>query len=1123
MVYCDTLSIDPSLINVSGNATFEFNKTTNCINVVRTNDSSEVRLCYRVFPFRIDKPVFNRSKDLIDTTGVFNYKAYFSRNRPGYAPAEQREELFDSPGLNKTGNITRGISFGNTQNVFVNSSLNLQLEGKLTDDVKLIAAISDQNVPFQPEGNTQQLQEFEKVYIKMEHKRASLSAGDITIRNRPSQFLRYNKNVQGVSAEVYYPVNDSLRSVTFGEVAVAKGRFNSMNITPLEGVLGPYRLNGPNGEKFITILANSEKVWLDGKLLTRGFNFDYVIDYNSAEVTFTNKILITKFSRIRIDFEFTDRNYGRTVYAAGHYQNWQKSTAYLNVFNEADNPRNPINFKLNDTDKLYLSTIGDTLNKAYITGADSAVSFNRSQVFYEKKDTITSQGAFTIFKYSTDSTQNLWTLSFTDVDTRNGNYVQLNTTVNGRVFMWVAPVNGVPQGNYEPIRLIQTPKKRQMVNAGVVHNVSASEQVFVESAFSNNDINMYSKGDSRDDQGLALKTGYVNKGKAIKRFEGYKWNAAADMEIDNKYFLPMDRYRSIEFERDWQSDNIFTNKNNLQDIIVNTGAGVEKDNLNKINYRLSRRKRGSDVNGFQHLATFNKSLKFFQLNSDLFVMNNSREFENSDWVRYSIDPSVKVRKNRVGYTYRTDKNVVRSKLSANDSISRSLMYYEENVVYVKSDDSTRITYKTDYSSRFDYVPFEGNMQRNNYAQTVNGAATAKLSETNDLSLLATYRNLKYLSPSDSNKFDETIMGRSDWNARLFKNHIVSELTYVAGSGRELKRQYVYLPVPTGTGTHNWIDFNSDGVQDLNEFVEAINFDQRKFVKYYVPTNEYIPAFTNNLNYRLNINGPRNWRSKKGIRNFISRFSNTTAWNVDKKITNKDFVQRFNPLNQNIDSDKLIATNDNLRSTFFFNRTNPKYGLEYNYLKGVQKQLLTNGIDTRNVLEHRFTPRFVISKFLSGKTGFLNSKRGYTSEYLSQKNYLIRTNSVLPEIAIQPGNDFRLSLHYVYALKENILKDSLPETTRQHEAGMEIRWSKVSNRLISLTVKYINLDFRNGQLNSQLAFDMLEALKPGNNLTWNLSWQQKLVNGLQLNISYEGRKSEKTTAVHIGRMQVSALF
>lgn len=1118
-IFCDSLTIEPSTITASNGITFQFNSVTNCIIIT---SEVEGKICYKVFSFRIDKPFFYRKTDIIDTLGGFDYRSYFERNRAVTNSIDKREEIFSSPGLNKTGNITRGISFGNTQNVFVNSSLNLQLQGNLTDDVKLTAAISDQNIPFQPEGNTQQLQEFERVYIQMEHKRARLIAGDFTIKNRPSQFLRYNKNVQGAGVEVYSNTKDSLPSTTFGEVAVAKGRFYSLNITPLEGVLGPYRLNGPNGEKFITVLANSEKVWLDGNLLSRGFNYDYVIDYNSAEITFTNKVLITKFSRVRVDFEYTDRNYGRTVYSAGHYQNFNSGNAYINVFNEADNPKNPLVFKLEDKDKQYLSTIGDTLNKAFISGADSANEFNGNQVFYQRIDSTTNSGTYPVFVYSTDSTKQLWVLSFTDVGFGNGNYIQINSTVNGRVFKWVAPINGALQGNYEPVRLIQTPKKRQMAVVGGNYNVSKTDVVYAEMAYTVNDVNLYSKEDSYDNQGFAIKTGYINKGKEINFLKNYRWIGNADVEFDNKYFLPMDRYRTIEFERDWQSDNIFNNTSKIPDLIVNAGTGIEKNNANTVNYNISRRKRGVDVDGLQHQVKFNQEIRNFRWKSDLFLMNNNRENDFSDWKRVFLEPSYKIKNQIVGYNYKYDKNELRSKTSISDSVINSLMNFDEHTVFTKSTDSAKVNYKADYSNRYDNLPIEGKIVRSNYAQTANAGVTTKMG-TSSIGINGTYRNLKYLLPADSNRFDETIMGRTDWVANLFKRQITSELTYIAGSGRELKRQYIYLPVPVGTGTHNWIDFNSDGIQDLNEFVEASNFDQRKFIKYFVPTNEYIAAYTNNLNYRLNVFAPREWRNKKGIKNIVSRFSNTTAWNVDKKITDKDVFQRFNPFTQNIKSENLISASENLRSSFFFNRTSPKYGMEYSVLKTFQKQLLQNGIDTRRILEHRLNPRVTIGKYFSTKVAAIRSFRGLTSEYLVQRNYLIDSKSVIPEVAFQPANDIRFSVNYGYSNKINILTDSLPETAIQQEIGFELRWSKVSNRLITLTGKYIAIDFKNGVLNSQLAFDMLDALAPGNNFTWNLSWQQKLVNGLQINVSYEGRKTETNKPVHIGRMQVSALF
>ena len=69
-----------------------------------------------------------------------------------------------------------------------------------------------------------------------------------------------------------------------------------------EGVQGPYRLQGQNGEAYITVIANSERVYFDGRLLTRGFDYDYVIDYNSAEITFTPYLLVTRYNRMRVDF-----------------------------------------------------------------------------------------------------------------------------------------------------------------------------------------------------------------------------------------------------------------------------------------------------------------------------------------------------------------------------------------------------------------------------------------------------------------------------------------------------------------------------------------------------------------------------------------------------------------------------------------------------------------------------------------------------------------------------------------------------------------------------------------------------------------------------------------------------
>ena len=162
---------------------------------VRVPVADSVLVCYRVLPVQLLAPRFRRPRQLMDSID------FRDRRMMRLEDFSQKEQILSTPGISKTGNLARGISFGNTQNVFVNSALNLQLEGKLTDNIRLTAAISDQNVPFQPEGNTQTLQQFDKIYITLTGPQWNLTAGDVVLRNKPDYFLRYYKNIQGAAVE----------------------------------------------------------------------------------------------------------------------------------------------------------------------------------------------------------------------------------------------------------------------------------------------------------------------------------------------------------------------------------------------------------------------------------------------------------------------------------------------------------------------------------------------------------------------------------------------------------------------------------------------------------------------------------------------------------------------------------------------------------------------------------------------------------------------------------------------------------------------------------------------------------------------------------------------------------
>lgn len=1135
----DSFTVYPNSIQIIGDSTasFQYDSQKNTITVRSKRDS--VRVKYQVFPFNLSKQYYNRDIRFLDTINyAFSDLTYFKKKM--YKSEDQREELFTTENFNKNGNISRGISFGNTQSVFVNSSLNLQMEGNITPDLKLTAVISDQNIPVQPNGNTQNIQQFDRVYIQFEREKGGkLTAGDLVMKNKQGYFLKYLKNVQGVQGELEYQIGKDSKAFTLAGISFAKGKFTSLQLNGTgfdnsqsailrEGVAGPYRLSGANNERFITVIANSEKVYLDGNLLKRGFNYDYVIDYNTAEITFTANIIITKFSRVRVDFEYTERNYARSNYQIHHQQTYKRFEATLNYYSEQDNPSNPLSISLSDNDKRRLSLIGDTLAKAIVPSGDS-VGFSASSILYRLlKDTLVNAINYkNIYIYSTNEQNAFYQVSFSQVGLGNGDYVQVITSTNGRVYQWVAPVNGQKQGSYQPSRIMATPKKLAMTTIGLKYKISNKEEIYTESAFSQNDLNLYSPIDNGDNQGRAFKFGYIGQDKTV--IKGLKWFGNVDYEYLDKNFSPVDRFRAVDFDRDWNASNTTVNNFSAQlsqlkaiDQIATAQLGI-KNKGGLVSYKIIKRQKGNDVNGIQHLVEMDQKINRWHFIGDLYKMNNENKLTDAQWLRYNLGVSYGSKWMVPGYQYSVDKNRVLA--LGRDSIISSAMYFEQHKLFVKNSDTSRSKFKLEHLIRQDNVPILGALPVATQSNTSTFNISKKINKTNDIILTTTYRKLVNKTKTDSRipTLEETVMGRLDLNSFWWKKNVKSELTMASTTGRELRKEYVYLAVATGQGNYTWRDDNKDGIQQLNEFYEAINPDEKNYLKTFVPTDQYISAFTNNFNYRLNVVMPKEWKnSKVRTLKFLSKLSNNTQYTVDKKVTENAFLYRFVPFLNDIPDSVLLSNQSVVRSTFFFNRTSPVFGAEYSYQDITNKQLLTNGFETKNNRFMQFNIRTNIGKWFNFRVLSESGQRINASDFLENRNFKVQYYRLRPELAFQPNDQLRFTSTYLITTKQNLQNSNNQERALINEWMAEARINKAGSRSITANIKLIEIEY-SGEINTPIGYEMLEALRPGSNYTWTLNWQQKLANGLQMTMSYDGRQSPQSPIIHIGRMQVSALF
>ena len=97
-----------------------------------------------------------------------------------------------------------------------------------------------------------------------------------------------------------------------------------------------------------------------------------------------------------------------------------------------------------------------------------------------------------------------------------------------------------------------------------------------------------------------------------------------------------------------------------------------------------------------------------------------------------------------------------------------------------------------------------------------------------------------------------------------------------------------------------------------------------------------------------------------------------------------------------------------------------------------------------------------------------------------------------------------------------------ETLYQQRVGTSFNYASEKQFTASGEFSFYKNDFTGNQL-SPAAYQMMEGLQAGQNLTWRLLLQKNLTQFLDININYQGRKSETSKAIHTGSVQLRAFF
>ncbi len=1104
----DTFTVYPTTVKVFVNGiqlskeNYEINPTTGTITFLEI-PSDSVLVEFRVLPIQLSKTYKVRDTSQIYSMKKGEYDKFLQTQKQTY------DEVFGSSGLKKSGSISRGLSFGNNQNVSLNSTLNLELSGDIAPNLKILASVTDKNIPMQPEGNTSKLQEFDQVFIQIYNDKFKLIAGDFWINKPQGYFLTYKKRGQGISAEYQWnnPKGGTWKSSA--AVGLSKGKYARQIIPGVEGNQGPYKLRGNENEPFIIVLSGTEKVYIDGRLLNRGQENDYMINYNTAEVTFTSRNSITKDARIVVEFQYSDQNYARSLATANLSYQQNKFAFWLNTYSEQDAKNQTLQQSLSDQQKILIASVGDSLKLAHSLSIDS-LGFLENQNMYRKIDTL---GFTNVLVYSIDPKQAYNQCTFTYVGANKGNYVFEKFNALGKIFHWVAPINGQAQGDYEPIRLLITPKQKQFVTSGLSYKLSPNNSIETEFASSKNDLNTFSEKDKGNDVGLSNRTKFNNEIRLSKdSLSLWKLKNKAEIEFLSKNFLPIEIYRSAEFDRDWNTRNKGFVGKQLSTSVASTIEHLKKGT---ISLEVTRYEIGSDYLGKK--AVFAGKWKTHGLDADWtssYLESQTLQSKNI-YLRHKATFTKQFGKVKIGYKDDQEDNRFSTATFFNPS-SYSFFDYQ---FFLANVDSSKLNYKLFYRERYDQRSDSTRLTPVAKARTFGSELTLLSQKNQRLNVILNYRELSITNSKLINQTPEnTLLGRVDYDLNFWKGALTWNSFYELGSGLELKKEFLYIKVNDGQGVYTWIDYNKDGIKDLNEFEIAQYVDQASYIRVFTPSNNYVKTYSNELNQGIFIKPEKIWSTTTGFKKFMTIFSDQARMRINRKTNHLDGSSYLNPFIVKISDTALISTNYNLRNTLFINRTSSIIGGEYIYQDNQTKTLLATGFDARNQRYHEFNLRWNIKRVLLIEINYQQGTKEVKADYTTGRNFFLNYHQLKPIVSYQPSTTTRFTLETRFSNKNAVSG----EYAYVKELTLRSKYNQAEKGSLQASFSLLQIDFQ-GNASSAVGFELLEALKPGNNATWNVGYQRNVSKKLQISIQYTGRKSESSRMIHTGGMEVRAYF
>lgn len=1020
------------------------------------------------------------------------------------------ESIFGE-GINRSGSISRGFTVGNNQDLKLNSSMRLQFSGKLSDDLEVVAALTDQNTPIQPEGTTERLEELDQVFIKVKHPNAAATFGDFEMKSSVGEFGKISRKMQGLEGELFFG-----NTTAKGVIAGSRGKFNTNQFLGTDGNQGPYRLSGINNEQAIIVVAGTETVYIDGEKLKRGENNDYVIDYSLSEITFTINKLITSASRITVDFEYMDRQYERNLVGGNAATKFfdNKLKLQFNYFTEGDDENNPIDLVLTDEDKKILEEAGDDRFKAVKSGVVLAPKDSSGKRIgtYSKVDTVINSKDYSYYYYDPGTDSSIYNVIFSFVGTGLGDYQRIS--IGNFEFV------GVGRGDYLPVKFIPMPQQKQLGNFVLEATPWKNLSLNLEIAGSFFDKNKFSNLDNDDNFGrahnisLKLDNSKIDIGSLSLGLIGLSYR---ERYVQDR-FSSLDRYNTIEYRRDYNIINTSLQNETLREakLFLQPIEQLTAD----INYGFLKRGNIFNSNRFFGKVELNQQKEYrakynYDYVSTVDIPLTSKWFKQDGIASYTFgkfEPGI-------DFLY-DDRNQWNS---GSDSLSLNSRKYIEVGTFLNILNVSGFNFNTRFSLREESFPFEGVMQKESISNLQSFLLKYRGIRELNLSFNMTLRNRKITEIfRQMGKLDNnSVLIRSMNKFKFWKNFITGDLFYEASTQSTSKLEKVFVRVAKGEGNYRYLgDLNNNGIADEEEFIpDPYDGD---YILVQVPTSELFPVVNLKTSTRWKINfASLLKRNRSFMSKMLKPLSTETVLRLDEYTEDNDIasVLLLKPSILMNDSTTLRGANSFQQDLFLF-KNKPDLSFRFRYLQNNKLTKYNSGNEKAHFIERSLRVRFRMVKEISNQTDLINQTDNVDTEINNFRARQLNINNLVSDFSYRPIQSIEVGFKFSYGRSIDNLP-AKPTILDNNSQLIRFTFSFANKGRLRLEAERNEVS-DNGTTND-IPFEMLRGNVIGNNYFWRVNFDYRIAKNLQITLNYNGRKQGEGRIIHNMRSEARAYF